>query len=132
VLDEKHVLKRVAAEVVPPEILARKKQPYRAPDALSFAGPEAAEWIDAITSQSALSEAGVFSPGGARQVIAKCRARAGSGQFSNTDNMAVVGLLSTQLVFEQFIRTRPEAGPPVPLRTLVEHVPGEAPALTPG
>ena len=36
VLDEKHVLKRVAEPVVPPEIIARKKQPYRAPDALSF------------------------------------------------------------------------------------------------
>jgi len=52
VLDEKHVLKRVAAALVPPEIIARKKQPYRAPDALSFvSGPAAGsgrapEWID--------------------------------------------------------------------------------------
>src|SRR5215203_3239622 len=32
VLDEKHVLKRAAASLVPAAILERKKQPYRAPD----------------------------------------------------------------------------------------------------
>ncbi|WP_281062449.1 asparagine synthase-related protein, partial [Mesorhizobium sp. M1C.F.Ca.ET.144.01.1.1] len=31
VLDEKHVLKRVAEPMLPPEVVARKKQPYRAP-----------------------------------------------------------------------------------------------------
>ena len=36
VLDEKHVLKRAAAELVPADIVRRPKQPYRAPDALSF------------------------------------------------------------------------------------------------
>src|SRR6185295_2651420 len=33
VLDEKHVLKRAARDLVPEAILRRKKQPYRAPDA---------------------------------------------------------------------------------------------------
>ena len=37
-LDEKHVLKRAAAGLVPEEIIRRPKQPYRAPDALSFVG----------------------------------------------------------------------------------------------
>ena len=37
-LDEKHVLKRAAAGLVPDEIIRRPKQPYRAPDALSFVG----------------------------------------------------------------------------------------------
>jgi len=36
VLDEKHVLKRAAADLVPASIRRRAKQPYRAPDALSF------------------------------------------------------------------------------------------------
>jgi asparagine synthase (glutamine-hydrolysing) len=131
VLDEKHVLKRVAREVVPDEILSRKKQPYRAPDALSFAGPEAAGWIDEVAGPRAVAEAGVFAPAGAAQVIAKCRAKAASGQFSNTDNMAVVGLLSTQLVYDQFIRRRPEGGPPIPLRTDISFASGDVPALAP-
>jgi asparagine synthase (glutamine-hydrolysing) len=131
VLDEKHVLKRAAREVVPTEILSRKKQPYRAPDALSFAGPEAAGWIDEVAGARAVAEAGVFAPAGAAQVIAKCRAKAASGQFSNTDNMAVVGLLSTQLVYDQFIRRRPEGGPPIPLRTDISFASGDVPALAP-
>src|SRR5262249_13406934 len=36
VLDEKHVVKRAARDLVAPEILSRPKQPYRAPDAASF------------------------------------------------------------------------------------------------
>ena len=43
VLDEKHVLKRDRrAGLIPAAIAARKKQPYRAPDALSFVGPDGA------------------------------------------------------------------------------------------
>jgi len=129
VLDEKHVLKRAAADIVPPEILARKKQPYRAPDALSFAGPEAAAWLDDIAGPRAVADAGVFSVPAASQVIGKCRARAAAGQFSNSDNMAVVGLLSTQLIYDQFIRRRPTGGPPVPLRTSFDYAAGDQPVL---
>jgi asparagine synthase (glutamine-hydrolysing) len=121
VLDEKHVLKRAARGIVPEEVLARKKQPYRAPDALSFAEP-GIDWIDEVTSERALADANVFAPQAARQLLAKCRAQAGKGQFSNADNMAIVGILSTQLIHEQFIRQRPAAGPPVALRTSVDRV----------
>jgi asparagine synthase (glutamine-hydrolysing) len=125
VLDEKHVLKRVAADVLPEAILQRKKQPYRAPDALSFAGP-GAEWIGDVADLRSLTEAGVFNAAAAERVIAKCRSQASSGQFSNSDNMAVVGILSTQLVYEQLIRRRPSGGPPVALRTSVDIVAGES------
>ncbi len=119
VLDEKHVLKKAAAGLVPASILARTKQPYRAPDALAFAG-EGAEWIDDVVSQAAVRDAGVFAPALVQQLVGKCRTRAGVGQFSNTDNMAVVGVLSTQLVYDQLIRRQPDPGPRVPLRTLVD------------
>ncbi len=42
-------------------------------------------------------------------MIAKCRARAASGQFSNADNMAAVGVLSTQLVHHHFVQRQPQA-----------------------
>jgi asparagine synthase (glutamine-hydrolysing) len=122
VLDEKHVLKRAARRVVPAAILDRPKQPYRAPDALSFASDEAREWIDAVASRAALAEAGVFNPLAAEQLLAKCRARVGSGQFSNTDNMAVVAILSTQLLYHQFIRHRPQASAPASIRTVVDRL----------
>jgi asparagine synthase (glutamine-hydrolysing) len=131
VLDEKHVLKRMGAGILPQEVLARRKQPYRAPDALSFASAEAREWIEQVASDAAIAAAGVFRAGPARQVLTKCRDRAASGQFSNADNMAVVGILSTQLVYDQFIRRQPSAGPPVPLRTSFDFEAGDVPAFAP-
>ena len=122
VLDEKHVLKRAAETLVPASILARKKQPYRAPDALSFACHAAREWIDEVASPRALAEAGVFTPAAAMSVIAKCRARAASGQFSNADNMAAVGILSTQLVHHQFVQRQPSAPRPAVIRTVVDRL----------
>jgi asparagine synthase (glutamine-hydrolysing) len=129
VLDEKHVLKRAARGLVPGDVLSRKKQPYRAPDALAFAGTMA-DWIDWVTNDHALAAAGVFAPGAARQLLAKCRAPGGRSQFSNADNTAVVGILSTQLLFDQLVRRRPDPGPDVPLRTLVDRISEPRPALT--
>ncbi len=64
VLDEKHVLKRAAAALVPPSILERKKQPYRAPDALSFAADEAREWIEEVASARRCRRSRRVQPGG--------------------------------------------------------------------
>ena len=127
VLDEKHVLKRAAAGVVPEEILARPKQPYRAPDALSFAEPDARDWIEAVAGPGAVAAAGCFEPAAVNALLAKCLARAASGQFSNADNMGVVGVLSTQLVYDEFIRRRPEAAVPPSVKTIVDRTARETP-----
>jgi len=121
VLDEKHVLKRASRDLVPADILARKKQPYRAPDALSFVGEGTPEWVEDAMSERALAEAGVFAVEGARTLWQKCKARAAGGQFSNADNMAVVGILSTQLVHESIL-ARPAAPREVPIKTVVDRL----------
>jgi asparagine synthase (glutamine-hydrolysing) len=102
VLDEKHVLKRVAAGLVPREILARKKQPYRAPDAQSFASPAAAPAIDELLSERAVATAGVLDAPAVQRLWRKCRAAGGRG-LSNTDNMALVFAISTQLVCRELL-----------------------------
>lgn len=122
VLDEKHVLKRAARELVPPSILRRKKQPYRAPDALSFVMPGTAEWIDDLLSERAVRDAGVFEPGAVAALWGKCKGKAGQTQFSNTDNMALVGVISTHLLHEQMVRNAPAPGAPVRLTTRVDRV----------
>jgi asparagine synthase (glutamine-hydrolysing) len=122
VLDEKHVLKRAARDLVPAGILQRAKQPYRAPDALSFASTAATEWIEAVASERALAEAGIFAPAPARSLIQKCRARALDGQFSNADNMAVVGILSSQLLHHHFVARRPQASAPAVIRTVIDRL----------
>ena len=107
VLDEKHVLKKAAMGLIPGDIIARMKQPYRAPDALSFVAPDAPPYIAHAFSEEALRESGVFDPEAVSQLYKKCRARGVSGQFSNADNMALVAVLSTQLLHQQFIAQQP-------------------------
>jgi len=103
VLDEKHVLKQVARELVPPDIVRRIKQPYRAPDAASFVGPDRPDWVDWVTSPLAVAESGVFEPSAVARLWQKC-VSLGAARFSNTDNMALVGVLSTQLVHHEILR----------------------------
>jgi asparagine synthase (glutamine-hydrolysing) len=105
VLDEKHVLKRVAGTLVPHEIIARKKQPYRAPDAASFTTPAAAPAIDELLSEAAVAAAGVLDPRSVGALWRKCRASA-DRVLSNTDNMALVFAISTQLLCRELLGAR--------------------------
>lgn len=123
VLDEKHVLKRFAADLVPPEIVRRPKQPYRAPDALAFTSSGGSGWVDEVLSERAVAAAGVFDPRAVAALWQKCRA-AGDGQLSNADNMALVGVLSTQLLHRTLIATPPAHDPRrLMLRTAIDQVP---------
>ncbi|MBD3868892.1 MAG: asparagine synthase (glutamine-hydrolyzing) [Acidobacteria bacterium] len=109
VLDEKHVLKRCAAELVPQEILDRPKQPYRAPDAPGFLGEKAPAYVADVLSDAAVEQAGVFEVQQVRRLVAKCENGVLRHKLSNTDNMAFIGVLSTQLLWDRLIRTPPES-----------------------
>jgi asparagine synthase (glutamine-hydrolysing) len=109
VLDEKHVLKRLGRGILPESILARSKQPYRAPDALSFVSEPRPEYVDEVLSERAVEDAGVFDRTRVAQLWSKCKALAAKGQFSNADNMALVGVLSTQLLHRDLVAKRYEA-----------------------
>jgi len=122
-LDEKHVLKRVAKGLVPDEVVRRPKQPYRAPDALSFVGTGSPDWVGEVLGERAVARAGVFDPQAVARLWAKCQGAGDARQFSNADNMALVGVLSTGLLHEEMIRNSPSRGPAVPLRTLVDRAP---------
>lgn len=101
-LDEKHVLKRAAAGLVPPAILRRPKQPYRAPDAAAFCAEPAPRWIAEVLDPAAIREAGIFDPEAVALLWTKCRAQDGVA-LSNADNMALTGVLSTQLLHRELI-----------------------------
>jgi len=131
VLDEKHALKRAAEGLVPPEVLRRPKQPYRAPDAMSFVGPRAPEWAADLMSERAVASAGVFDPRAVERLWRKCQVSGGGEQFSNADNMAVVGVLSTGLLHEQLLARAPGRGTGLEFRTVVDRI-GEHPAVASG
>jgi asparagine synthase (glutamine-hydrolysing) len=101
-LEEKYLLKQAFADIVPDEILHRPKQPYRAPDAASFFARGRPEWFDELTSAKAVEAAGVFEPALVSGLFAKC-AKSGGERMSNTDNMRVLAVVSTQLTYESFI-----------------------------
>ena len=101
-LEEKYVLKQAFSDLVPPGILRRPKQPYRAPDAASFFTPDRPDWVEELTSERALREAGVFEPAPVAGLMAK-GARTRGENMSNTDNMRVLAVVSTQLVHHTFI-----------------------------
>ena len=105
-LDEKKILKEVAKQLIPREIVERKKQPYRAPDAASFLVPDAPEYVKEMFSADALKESGIFNVESVSGLHSKCssRAAAGDGLLSNVDNMGFVGVLSSQLLYFQFIK----------------------------
>lgn len=100
-LEEKFILKHAFADLVPPEVLIRPKQPYRAPDAASFFVDGEPDWVSEVTSPRALRAAGVFDERQVGRLLDKARRR--SRRFGNTDNMRMVAVLSTQLLHEQFI-----------------------------
>ncbi|MGA2617057.1 MAG: asparagine synthase (glutamine-hydrolyzing) [Thermoguttaceae bacterium] len=100
-LDEKHILKRAAVGLVPPAVLARSKQPYRAPDAACFLPPSgpAPEYVETLLSPRRIGQDGLFDPQAVAHLVAKFRRGEAIGV---KDNMALVGILSTELVLEQF------------------------------
>ena len=107
-LDEKHILKNATKHLVPDSIRQRSKQPYRAPDVQSFfdtdSGMARFEYVDALLSPSAIADAGLFDPDAVSKLVEKARTGAAIG---TKDNMALVGILSAQLVVEQFVNGRP-------------------------
>jgi asparagine synthase (glutamine-hydrolysing) len=97
---EKEVLRRWASRILPPRIEERRKPSYCSPDAPSFFGPSAPEWVSDHLTADALRRVGVFSPTSVGGLVRRCRAGLANGF---RENQALVGVLSTQLWHHQFI-----------------------------
>jgi asparagine synthase (glutamine-hydrolysing) len=101
-LKEKVLLKRIARPLLPPGITQRPKQAYRAPDSASLFSPAAAAYRDELLSPERLARTGCFDPAAIAPLVAK--ARAGRGVTSARENIALVGILTTQLLDAAFVR----------------------------
>lgn len=110
-LQEKVALKRAFARDVPPSILKRKKQPYRAPVVKPFFTPSVPAYVEELLAPDAVRQAGVLDARAVAQLVAKCRATGGVG-MSNTDEMAFCSVLSIALLARDLVggaRLRPDA-----------------------
>jgi asparagine synthase (glutamine-hydrolysing) len=109
-LTEKWLLRAVANRHLPDEVWRRPKRPYRAPIHTSFVGEGdgTPEYVADLLSSGSLEESGIFEPG----AVAQLRRKASSGRsLSEVEDMALAGILSTQLLYRLFVRDY-VAGPP--------------------
>lgn len=101
-MTEKWLLKQIGQKLVPTEIWQRPKRPYRAPIQRSFFAADAPIYVKELFSIEALQESGYFDATAANQLY--CKAESGFS-VSEVDNMALAGILSTQLVHQQFVKS---------------------------
>lgn len=111
VLDQKYLLKLAAKGLIPESIRRRPKQPYRAPDGISFFSTKNG-YVQDLLSPTKIRQDGLFDPRVTEGLVNKFR----SGmETSVKDNMALIGILSTTLLLDRFMRIRGEclmASPP--------------------
>jgi asparagine synthase (glutamine-hydrolysing) len=97
-LREKHILRESSKHLLPKGIVNRTKQPYRAPEAQSFLGSDAPGYVADRLSASEIAASGYFDAGAVERLTRKCTL----GALGQRENMALVGVLSTQLWREAF------------------------------
>lgn len=100
-LNEKNILKKAFRDIIPPSIIKRPKQPYRAPIRQVFFSQKNS-YVDELLSKEYLTKTGYFNTQKTSFLVNKFRK---TDQFiaSETQSMALVGILSTQILHHQFI-----------------------------
>jgi len=102
VLNEKYILKKSIRSFLPSHVIDRKKQPYMAPDILSFFGDDLpCEYLDYYLGETMLKDAGFFLPKIVSALLAKCHKKKRQGFM---ENMAFTGMLSTQILYDKFVK----------------------------
>jgi asparagine synthase (glutamine-hydrolysing) len=100
-LNEKFLLRRLASKWLPDEIWQRRKRPYRAPIHRSFFGADGPlDYVSELLSAECLEAPGLFHPAAVQQMVQKLSQ---GKRIGETDDMALAGVLSTQLVWRQFV-----------------------------
>lgn len=106
ILNEKYLLKKMMKGRLPDPILNRSKQAYRAPIKSVFLSEQVPAKLKGMLSEEKIKEFGIFDLDKVKLLYNKMKTK---NQFSEIDNMALTAILSTQLLYDQFInRNIPE------------------------
>jgi len=108
VLHDKYLLRKVSQEWLPGDIARRPKRPYRAPIHQCFSRGAAPDYVRELLGPSALKASGVFNASAVGHLLRKLEQGLSLGE---TDDMAVAGIVSTQLVHRQFVASLEKAAP---------------------
>jgi len=98
-LNEKFILKKVFKDLLPQRILNRDKNPYRAPIKQGILVNK--ELTGQYLNRDSLKEYGLFDPEKVRLLINKLNK---FEKASEVDNMALIGILSSQIIYNMFIK----------------------------
>lgn len=99
-LNEKYLLKRMMKGRLPDPIIERSKQAYRAPVHKSFISQTVPDYVKFFLSREQILSSEIFNPDLVEKLIQKTKPGI---QVTEIDDMALTGLLSTQLLYHQFI-----------------------------
>ena len=99
-LTEKYLLKQLGRKWLPRQIWQRRKRPYRAPIHRCFFHESTPDYVREMLSPEQLRRTGLFHPAAVGQLVKKIEL---GGQIGETDEMALVGILSTQLLHHHFV-----------------------------
>jgi asparagine synthase (glutamine-hydrolysing) len=101
VLNEKYILKHGSQGLVPDSVRNRPKQPYRAPEGKCFfSAGKGRDYVEALLGPKRIRKSGLFQPAAVTKLVEKFQSGRAIGI---KDNMALVGILSAQLVSDQFV-----------------------------
>ena len=104
-LNEKYILKMAFGEELPPEIIRRAKQPYRAPIYRSFFSKDSPDYVNDLLNEDALLKKGYFHPPAVRRLVQKCMKE--DTFVSEVENMSIAFILSVQLLDDLFLNKSP-------------------------
>lgn len=93
-MNEKAVLKAAMADMVPPQIRERVKQPYTAPEGDVFRSGSGRALLEQYAAPEALTKTGLFDPKRVSWLLAKL----GRARTSFHDDLAVLWIVSTQVL----------------------------------
>ncbi len=99
-LREKYLLKKLVNDKIPSSILNRSKQAYRAPISSVFFAESMPEYLKYMLSDEYLGRTGIFNTNMVQSLMRKVRQ---SNRASETENMAITAIISTQILYYQFI-----------------------------
>ena len=98
-LNEKFILKKIYKDILPQSILNRPKHPYRAPIKNSLLNKNL-QYVDYYLSDEKLKSYNLFNHSMVKILKDKLTRSENSSEF---DNMALVGILTTQILNDRFI-----------------------------
>jgi asparagine synthase (glutamine-hydrolysing) len=98
--NEKYILKKAFQNILPEQIIRRSKHPYRAPIRQSLLNGKTSRLTQEMLSERSLKKTGLFDSNKTNKLLHKILDTDNPGEV---DCMALVGILSSQIIYYQFI-----------------------------